>query len=144
MQVSGISNPTSIQSQGSQLSGIGQSDFFTLLTTQLKAQNPLEPMDNQQFLQQMVSLASLEQNQQVNVGLQNLASLQEGLAALDQLTQGANLIGHPVEYLDPKTGEKREGTVAAVRVQDGLVQAEMEDKSLVPLALIQAVKKDPA
>ena len=40
--------------------------FMTLLTTQLKNQNPLEPLDANQFTQQLVQFASVEQQLRTN------------------------------------------------------------------------------
>ena len=40
--------------------------FLTLLTTQLKNQNPLDPLDTNQFTQQLVQFASVEQQLKSN------------------------------------------------------------------------------
>ena len=39
--------------------------FLTLLTTQLQNQNPLDPLDTNQFTQQLVQFAGVEQAAQV-------------------------------------------------------------------------------
>ena len=46
--------------------------FLTLLTTQLKNQNPLEPLDTNQFTQQLVQFASVEQQIKSNTRLHSL------------------------------------------------------------------------
>src|SRR4051812_18930190 len=59
--------------------------FLTLLTTQLKNQNPLDPLDTNQFTQQLVQFASVEQQMKSNDQLHTLVSLQQsaqGTAAL--------------------------------------------------------------
>jgi len=43
--------------------------FLTLLTTQLKNQNPLEPLDSNQFTQQLVQFAGVEQQMKMNTQL---------------------------------------------------------------------------
>ena len=43
--------------------------FLTLLTTQLKNQNPLDPLDTNQFTQQLVQFASVEQQIKQNTTL---------------------------------------------------------------------------
>src|SRR5436190_3307205 len=43
--------------------------FLMLLTTQLKNQNPLDPLDTNQFTQQLVQFASVEQQLQTNDSL---------------------------------------------------------------------------
>ena len=49
--------------------------FLTLLTTQLKNQDPLSPMDTNQFTQQLVQFAQVEQQMKQNDQLSTLVSL---------------------------------------------------------------------
>jgi flagellar basal-body rod modification protein FlgD len=49
--------------------------FLTLLTTQLKNQNPLDPLDTNQFTQQLVQFAQVEQQIKQNQQLETLISL---------------------------------------------------------------------
>src|SRR6187551_955592 len=51
--------------------------FLQLLTTQLKNQNPLDPLDTNQFTQQLVQFAQVEQQMNTNTQLQTLVSLQQ-------------------------------------------------------------------
>ncbi len=51
--------------------------FLTLLTTQLQNQNPLDPLDTNQFTQQLVEFASVEQQVNMNSNLDTLISLQQ-------------------------------------------------------------------
>src|SRR5215210_4433176 len=70
---------------GSTLAGNFQS-FLTLLTTQLKNQNPLDPLDTNQFTQQLVQFAGVEQQLKSNDQLATLVSLRktaQSTAALD-------------------------------------------------------------
>src|ERR1700733_3549503 len=55
----------------SQLSG-NFSTFLTLLTTQLKNQDPTSPMDSNQFTQQLVEFSQVEQQINTNTNLQSL------------------------------------------------------------------------
>lgn len=48
------------------------SQFLTLLTTQLKNQNPLDPMDTNQFTQQLVQFAGVEQQLKTNDRLESI------------------------------------------------------------------------
>jgi len=48
--------------------------FLSLLTTQLKNQNPLDPLDTNQFTQQMVQFTSVEQQLKTNEFLKTLAA----------------------------------------------------------------------
>ncbi|MGC1466407.1 MAG: flagellar hook capping FlgD N-terminal domain-containing protein, partial [Pseudolabrys sp.] len=52
-------------------------EFLQLLTTQLQNQNPLDPLDTNQFTQQLVQFAQVEQQMNTNTQLQTLVSLQQ-------------------------------------------------------------------
>ena len=64
--------------------------FLTLLTTQLKNQDPTSPLDTSQFTQQITQMTGVEQQLLSNQVLQQLVSAQGGVA------QSANLIGETV------------------------------------------------
>lgn len=49
--------------------------FLTLLTTQLQNQDPLNPMDNNQMVDQLVNFASVEQSIKQNENLESLIGL---------------------------------------------------------------------
>ena len=53
------------------------STFLTLLTTQLKNQNPLDPLDTNQFTQQLVQFAQVEQQIKQNTQLETLISIEK-------------------------------------------------------------------
>lgn len=50
-------------------------DFLTLLTTQLQHQDPTDPMDSNQFTEQLVQFSSVEQQIKTNQNLETLTSL---------------------------------------------------------------------
>src|SRR6202007_994260 len=51
--------------------------FLKLLTTQLQNQNPLDPLDTNQFTQQLVEFAGVEQQLNLNTQMTSLISLQQ-------------------------------------------------------------------
>ncbi len=59
--------------------------FLTLLTTQLKNQNPLDPLDTNQFTQQLVQFAQVEQQLKSNDQLATLVSLEKTAQATTAL-----------------------------------------------------------
>src|SRR5712672_1575096 len=73
---------------GSTLAGNFQT-FLTLLTTQLQNQNPLDPLDTNQFTQQLVQFAGVEQQLKTNDQLTALVSLQQTA----QSTQALGFVG---------------------------------------------------
>jgi len=63
--------------------------FLTLLTTQLQNQNPLDPLDTNQFTQQLVQFAGVEQQLKTNDSLSTLVSMQQTA----QATQALEFVG---------------------------------------------------
>lgn len=66
--------------------------FLQLLTTQLQNQDPLSPMDTNQFTQQLVEFAGVEQQMKTNDTLATLVSLQQSA----QTSQALSLVGATV------------------------------------------------
>jgi flagellar basal-body rod modification protein FlgD len=73
-----------------QANGMGMQDFLKILLTQLTYQDPLKPMDNQQFMAQMAQFTSLQQTQQLNEKTDALLTTQASL-------QSVGLLGRTVE-----------------------------------------------
>src|SRR6195952_833699 len=70
---------------GATLAGNFQT-FLTLLTTQLQNQNPLDPLDNNHFTQQLVQFAGVEKQLKTNDQLTTLVSLQQTAQSTQALT----------------------------------------------------------
>ncbi len=68
--------------------------FLTLLTTQLQNQDPLSPLDTNQFTQQLVSFSEVEQQINTNTNLQSLITMQNTSQALSALP----LVGQTINY----------------------------------------------
>jgi len=93
------------------LSGAEARDqFLHLLVTQLQNQNPLEPTSQEDFLMQLSQFSMVEGIEKLNVRFDQMLKVQ-------QLTQGAQLIGKTVEY-SSADGTTR-GVVQAARLDDG-------------------------
>jgi flagellar basal-body rod modification protein FlgD len=96
--VSGTTTPTSSSSSSSassanalasqQIAGNFQS-FLQLLTTQLQNQNPLDPLDTNQFTQQLVEFAGVQEQLNTNDSLSTLVTLQQTTEA----TQALGFVG---------------------------------------------------
>ena len=66
--------------------------FLSLLTTQLQNQNPLDPLDTNQFTQQLVQFTEVEQSVKMNSNLETLAKL----SAANTITNAVGYIGTQV------------------------------------------------
>jgi flagellar basal-body rod modification protein FlgD len=90
---------------------LGKDDFLKLLSAQLQYQNPMDPMDNTQFVAQMANFSTLEQ-------VTNLATAQANLAKTETAQQAIALIGHTVSYVDAND-KTQSGTVKSVETAGG-------------------------
>ncbi|MBK6939971.1 MAG: hypothetical protein IPH13_07165 [Planctomycetes bacterium] len=121
----------------------GSNMFMTLLVTQLKNQDPLSPLENAEFIQQMAEFSSLQETQALNGKLGDLVAINEVVAGQNAFTQAAMLIGKAVEYVDPTSGAESTGNVGAVRVTPDGVMLEIGGKD-VPLNLVSGIVAEPA
>lgn len=85
--------------------------FLNLLVTQLKHQDPLDPMDPNEFTSQLVQFASVEQQIQGNEHLENMLALQQ-----------TSLLGTAVGYI----GTQVEVTGNKVPFENGAARADYE------------------
>jgi flagellar basal-body rod modification protein FlgD len=91
---------------------LNSNQFLQLLTTQLQYQDPSNPISNQDFLAQLAQFSTLS-------GVQSLNSNASNMLLLQQMTQGANLIGHTVNYQAPGATTASQGVVSGINVQNG-------------------------
>lgn len=95
MSVAGVGNSSSNTNSASAATNSLTSNyttFLTLLTTQLKTQSPLSPMDVNSFTQQLVQYSAVEQQIQTNANLKSMMDTLTSSAAL----QLVNYVGKSV------------------------------------------------
>jgi flagellar basal-body rod modification protein FlgD len=114
------------------LSGLTQSDFLQLLVAQLQNQDPLQPTDNSQLVQQMSQFTTLSATLQLTSNFSSLLTLQG-------LTQGSSLIGKTITYSTGNPPASHQGRVDSVAFQNGNVQLVVNGTN-VNLNQIQSVK----
>ncbi|HJT23047.1 MAG TPA: flagellar hook capping FlgD N-terminal domain-containing protein, partial [bacterium] len=102
---SGNSNALSNALTGATSNGfVSQNTFLTLLITQLKNQDPMNPQDSSQFVSQLASFSSLEQMTEVNKKMESV---------LENSVVG--MIGHSVTVADSTTQSGfSQGTVQGI------------------------------
>jgi len=109
--------------------------FLTLLTEQMKAQDPLNPLDSTEFVNQLVNFSSVEQEIRSNQNLESLISIQAASA------QGAavGFIGREATVASPDAAlangsaewtyilpENSQGTLVSVKDANGRTVATFE------------------
>jgi flagellar basal-body rod modification protein FlgD len=65
--------------------GMSQQDFIKILMTQMTYQDPLKPMDNEQFMAQMAQFTALQQTTDLNTNLVQLIQNQAALSSVGLL-----------------------------------------------------------
>lgn len=109
---------------------LGESDFLELMLTQLKNQDPLEPMDTSEMSDQITQFSMLDQLEQMN--------------ASTTATQSYALLGMNVTYLyaDETSGltYQDSGVVTGVKSSDGVTYLEVNG-NYIDMATVQKVAK---
>lgn len=103
---SSTSSSSSSSSSNNTIAG-NFTEFLQLLTTQLKNQNPLDPLDTNQFTQQLVEFAQVEQQLKSNDELSTLVTLQQTA----QQTQALGFVGSTVT-VDGSTTALKNGSAS--------------------------------
>ncbi len=84
---------TTTTSTSNELSGaLGQETFLNLLTVQLQHQDPLDPMSNEAFVEQLATFSTLEELISINATLE---AVYLGVASMNNASM-ANLVGTEV------------------------------------------------
>lgn len=137
MNAAAISSAAALGAQTSKTSNasanMGPDQFMQLMITQMTHQDPMEPLKDSEFIGQLAQFSTLESIKKLNSSFADMLFMQ-------QLTQGADLIGKNIVYAQAGHGEQR-GVVDAVKVEDGKLQLTVGDKS-VALADVRGVEKN--
>ena len=94
-----------------QNAAVGQDDFLKILLTQLRFQDPLKPMDNQEFIAQLAQFSSLEFTRQQGERIDALLTIQSA-------SQSLTLMGRTVQVATDGGGQEV-GSVSAIRFDNG-------------------------
>jgi flagellar basal-body rod modification protein FlgD len=104
---------------------LGQNDFLKLMVAQLQAQNPLEPGNSNEFINELAQFTQVEQ-------ITNLANANE-------LSNAVGLIGHKVTYSNA-SGEPATGTVQSVQSDASGTTVTVEGVAGVKLSAVTEVE----
>jgi flagellar basal-body rod modification protein FlgD len=90
---------------------IGLQAFLKILTTQLTNQDPLKPMDNQQFIAQLAQFSALEQQRELNGKIDQMLSQQSASLSI-------GLLGKLVD-INTADGGGMTGKISAISFETG-------------------------
>src|SRR5699024_457568 len=106
---------------------LGKDEFIKILMTQLQHQDPLNPMEDKDFIAQMATFSSLQQMMNMTKSIDTLVNNQ----MVSPVIQYSHMIGNEVTYesVDDDTNEVSELTskVVAVSQKDGWAILELEN-----------------
>jgi flagellar basal-body rod modification protein FlgD len=124
--INSVSNPAG-SAQRQQSDGLGQADFLRLMTEQLKNQDPLKPLDSNDFLAQLAQFSTVQGIHSLNAAFADLAAT----VASDQALQATSLIGHEALVASSAFALAEEGSMrgAVDSPMAGEVTIEISDAS---------------
>lgn len=92
----GSGNAAGQASKAASAGGMTQSDFLKLMTAQLQAQDPTNPVDNNQFVSQMAQFSQLQSSQDMVSAVNTLNSTVNGALQTSQVLGSSNLVDRQV------------------------------------------------
>ena len=115
--LSGAARPSATTS-----STVGKDDFLKLLVTQLQHQDPLNPIQDKDFLAQLAQFNALEQLQQLNAKVEAFNASQDVMLA-------GGFLGKTVDFRD-STGSQQTGQVSRVAWDTGAPKLTIGDQEV--------------
>jgi len=108
---------------------LNQSDLIKLFLTELQYQDPMDPVNNEQFLAQLAQFATLQTSEDTDTNMQNLVFM-------NSASQSLSLLSKDVEMVDAQ-GNTVDGTITAIQfstsgplltvtASDGSVQTDVQ------------------
>ena len=122
--ISGVSNDSGGASLASNNATLDESDFLMLLITELANQDPLNPLDDRAFIEQMAQLNTLSETIELNENIETL-----------QMLQATALVGREVEAVGPN-GEHVQGIVNEVWFIDNEPWLTIDNEAVVSLEYV--------
>ncbi len=113
-----IGSTTNSTSEASSRTTLGKNEFMQLLLTQLRYQNPLNPLEPQEFAAQLASFSNVEQLSQLNDQLAIQTQSVELATIMTKAAFSSSLVGRSVVATGDKVHVPSSGQ-AAIRVEVG-------------------------
>lgn len=146
MAVAATSNPSNLLSALNAPSNVATgakvdpNQFLTLLTTQLKYQDPMSPANDTQFVGELAQFTTMQQIQQLNASMTNMSNAITQMTAAQSITQAASLLGKTVSYVPANSAISASGVVSSVQVAGGQTQLNVNG-AWVPLSQVNGISR---
>lgn len=124
---------------------LGKDDFLKILMTQLQNQDPMNPMQDKDFVAQMATFSSLEQMTNMGKSMERFVQAEEQ----NKLISYSQFVGKEITYHKPSenseqgTGVLQEGTgrVASIQFKNNNVEFLLEDGTALEPSNISKVNE---
>ena len=127
----GANNIDLVDSDKTGFNGLTSEDFLKMLIVQLQNQDPTEPVGNDELLNQISQMRSLQSNIELGDSFQTITANQ-------QLSTAAGLIGKEVTGID-ETDNQQTGVVTRAFLANDKAFVELEDSTRLELSKVSAV-----
>lgn len=117
--------------QQSVVGQLGSDEFLKIILQELQSQDPLQPNDTSQMLQQLSTIMSIQSDSNMMTRLGELVQQNE-------LTSASNLIGHLVTGLT-ENNERALGVVLSVTKNDKGSTLRLDDGTLMPMSRVDQI-----
>ncbi|MHB9037029.1 MAG: flagellar hook capping FlgD N-terminal domain-containing protein [Armatimonadota bacterium] len=103
---------------------LGQDAFLKLLITELQNQDPMNPMEDKDFIAQLAQFSSLERMEKMSSGFDSLTKTSSASYAY-------GLVGKGIDFVDPSDATNTlTGTVDGIVFEDGVPKLEVGSLSV--------------
>jgi flagellar basal-body rod modification protein FlgD len=133
--IAALAGGSSTTPSASGRASVSRDQFLKILVAELTSQDPLEPLDNGDFMQQLVGLQNLEQTSALTDSL-------SGFQRFMGMASGSAMIGRTVKGVT-EAGEAVEGLVTRVTVENDKVLVVAGGRKL-PLGSVTEIRPTTA
>ncbi|AEP90780.1 flagellar hook capping protein [Bacillus subtilis subsp. subtilis str. RO-NN-1] len=114
-------------------SSLGKDEFLKILMTQVQNQDPLNPVDDKEFISQMATFSSLEQMMNLNTTMTQFVEKQ------DPFTTYLDWMGKEVSWTADGGATEKTGTVSSVKQSKGKYYLILNDGTEISPSNVLAV-----
>ncbi|MFP7232360.1 flagellar hook assembly protein FlgD [Bacillus subtilis] len=116
-------------------SSLGKDEFLKILMTQVQNQDPLNPVDDKEFISQMATFSSLEQMMNLNTTMTQFVEKQ------DPFTTYLDWMGKEVSWTADGGATEKTGTVSSVKQSKGKYYLVLSDGTEISPSNVLSVEQ---
>lgn len=121
--------------QNQQKSQVDKDLFLKILTTQLRNQDPTQPMEDREFIAQLAQFSTLEQISNMNQAFNQFLATQQG-----DISQYSMMINKEVSWINEETGGQETGVIKGIVRKENQFYYQINDQE-IPVENITSAKQ---